>query len=85
MKAFYEKYKTAAGNLYSEEKWTDEQIAAIQADLEKAGVKYCAGNYVDIHGVPKGKVVPLSHFHEFAQGSELYTGYALDGLGPASQ
>ncbi|MEM0967139.1 MAG: type III glutamate--ammonia ligase [Verrucomicrobiota bacterium] len=81
MTEFYDKYKTAAGNLYSKEKWTDAQIAAIQDDLEKAGVKYCVGNYVDIHGVPKGKVVPLSHFSEFARGSELYTGYALDGLG----
>ncbi|MEO0511137.1 MAG: type III glutamate--ammonia ligase [Verrucomicrobiota bacterium] len=81
MREFYEKYKTAAGNLYTEERWTDEQVAAIQADLESAGVKYCVGNYVDIHGVPKGKVVPLSHFPEFARGSELYTGYALDGLG----
>lgn len=81
MKAFYEKYKTAAGNLYSAECWSAGQIAAIQGDLEKAGVKYCAGNYVDLHGVPKGKVVPLSHFPEFAAGSELYTGYALDGLG----
>lgn len=49
--------------------------------LENLGVKYCIGAYVDIHGVPKGKVVPLSHFLSFAQGSELYTGYALDGLG----
>jgi glutamine synthetase len=31
--------------------------------------------------VPKGKVVPVSHFEHFASGSELYTGYALDGLG----
>ena len=81
MKEIYQKYKTAAGNIYSREKWSDVQIAAIQADLKEAGVKYCAGNYVDIHGVPKGKIVPLSHFAEFAQGSELYTGYALDGLG----
>ncbi len=81
MKEFYAKYNTAAGNLYSEERWSDEQIRAIQSELEKLGVKYCAGNYVDIHGVPKGKVVPLSHFEEFAHGSELYTGYALDGLG----
>ncbi len=81
MKEFYQKYKTAAGGLYSGERWSEEQIAAIQADLGNAGVKYCVGNYVDIHGVPKGKVVPLSHFHEFAHGSELYTGYALDGLG----
>ncbi|MFP4259587.1 MAG: type III glutamate--ammonia ligase [Opitutales bacterium] len=81
MKSFYQKYKTAAGNLYAESPYTASQIEAVRADLEKAGVKYCAGNYVDLHGVPKGKVVPLSHFSEFAQGSELYTGYALDGLG----
>jgi glutamine synthetase len=38
---------------------------------------------VDIHGVPKGKFVPIEHFEHFAAGSELYTGYALDGLGQA--
>jgi glutamine synthetase len=38
---------------------------------------------VDIHGVPKGKFVPVEHFEHFAHGSELYTGYALDGLGQA--
>jgi glutamine synthetase len=56
-------------------------LSTIQADLAAKGVKYCIGAYVDIHGVPKGKVVPLSHFSHFAHGSELYTGYALDGLG----
>jgi len=59
--------------------------AAAANDLRDAlkadGVKYCIGAYVDIHGVPKGKVVPIDHFHDFASGSELYTGYALDGLG----
>ncbi len=49
--------------------------------LRALGVKYCIGAYVDIHGVPKGKVVPVDHFEHFANGSELYTGYALDGLG----
>ncbi|MBT5903559.1 MAG: type III glutamate--ammonia ligase [Opitutaceae bacterium] len=60
---------------------TAEEIAAIQAELAAKGVKYCVGAYVDLHGVPKGKVTPLSHFASFAGGSELYTGYALDGLG----
>ena len=46
-------------------------------------MKYCLGAYVDIHGVPKGKFVPIEHFEHFAHGSELYTGYALDGLGQA--
>jgi glutamine synthetase len=56
-------------------------IEKLQSTLAAKGVKYCIGAYVDIHGVPKGKVVPLSHFAHFAHGSELYTGYALDGLG----
>jgi glutamine synthetase len=56
-------------------------LSAIKEDLIARGVKYCIGAYVDIHGVPKGKVVPIAHFEDFACGSELYTGYALDGLG----
>lgn len=53
----------------------------MMVDLKERGVKYCVGAYVDIHGVPKGKFVPIDHFEHFAGGSELYTGYALDGLG----
>ena len=60
---------------------TDDEIRKIQEELKSKGVKYCMGTYVDIHGVPKGKVVPLSHLHHMAHGSELYTGYAVDGLG----
>jgi len=62
---------------------SDEEIEVIQTRLAEQGVKYCMGTYVDIHGVPKGKVVPLSHLSHMAHGSELYTGYALDGLGQA--
>ena len=58
-----------------------EQIAALQQKLRDRGVQYCMGAYVDIHGVPKGKVVPIDHLPHMAQGSERYTGYALDGLG----
>ncbi len=57
------------------------EIKAIEKDLKAKGVKYCMGTYVDIHGVPKGKVVPINHLEHMAHGSELYTGYALDGLG----
>lgn len=60
---------------------SDSEILALQADLKAKGVKYCIGAYTDIHGVPKGKFVPIDHFAHFAHGSELYTGYALDGLG----
>ncbi len=55
--------------------------ADLKQQLRARGVKYCIGAYVDIHGVPKGKVVPVEHFEHFASGSEMCTGYALDGLG----
>ena len=60
-----------------------EQVAALTAQLREKGVRYCMGAYVDIHGVPKGKVVPIDHLPHMAKGSERYTGYALDGLGQA--
>lgn len=59
----------------------DEKIQALRKELEAKGVAYCIGAYVDIHGVQKGKVVPLSHLRHMAHGSERYTGYAVDGLG----
>ncbi len=59
----------------------DPNLTALRRELTAKGIKYCIGAYVDLHGVPKGKVVPVSHFEHFASGSELYTGYALDGLG----
>src|SRR6476620_1647811 len=58
-----------------------DKIKQTQEELRAKGVKYCIGAYVDIHGVQKGKVVPLDHLEHMAHGSELYTGYALDGLG----
>ena len=60
---------------------SDAELKSIKQKLIAQGVKYCIGAYVDIHGVPKGKFVPIDHFEHFAHGSELYTGYALDGLG----
>ncbi len=61
--------------------YSAEEIRRIQEALRGKGVKYCIGAYVDIHGVPKGKVVPIDHLEHMAHGSERYTGYALDGLG----
>jgi glutamine synthetase len=59
----------------------DPSLTETKDALVSQGIKYCLGAYVDIHGVPKGKIVPVGHFEDFARGSELYTGYALDGLG----
>ena len=62
---------------------TDVNISKLQKELSDKGVKYCIGAYVDIHGVPKAKVVPIAHLGQMAKGSERYTGYAVDGLGQA--
>jgi len=53
----------------------------LRDDLVKKGVKYCFASYVDVHGIPKGKTVPVHHFERMMRGSELFTGAALDGLG----
>lgn len=58
-----------------------QNISQLKTELESQGVKYTLGCYVDIHGVPKAKCVPINHFEHMMEGSELFTGYALDGLG----
>ncbi|MGD9710432.1 MAG: type III glutamate--ammonia ligase [Halothiobacillaceae bacterium] len=56
------------------------ETRAARSKLEAAGVKYALASFADIHGVSKGKVVPLTHFEQMVGGSELYTGAALDGV-----
>jgi glutamine synthetase len=62
---------------------SNENVSKLQKELSDKGVKYCIGAYVDIHGVPKAKVVPIDHLGQMSKGSERYTGYAVDGLGQA--
>lgn len=52
----------------------------LDARLTAEGVKYLLASYVDMHGVSKGKVVPISHLHRMLGGSELCTGAALEGV-----
>ena len=58
-----------------------QDITQLEKYLENHGVVFCLASYVDIHGIPKAKSVPIDHFHRMMRGSELYTGAALDGLG----
>ena len=53
---------------------------AVLGNLRASGVKYMLASYVDMHGVSKGKVVPVDHFDRMMSGSELCTGAALDGV-----
>lgn len=66
--------------VYPEIKPLSPQLQALHHSLEQQGVKYALASFVDIHGMSKGKVVPLSHFDRMMQGSELFTGAALDGV-----
>ena len=54
---------------------------ALRRRLLDEGVRYAMPIYVDVHGVPKTKAVPVEHLDRMLRGSELFTGAALDGLG----
>jgi glutamine synthetase len=54
--------------------------AAVAERLTAEGVKYAAISFVDMHGKPKAKMVPLNHLHATVTGSEMFTGAALDGV-----
>lgn len=56
------------------------ELQSLQQKLQDQGVKYAMASFVDIHGMCKGKVVPMHHFDRMMQGSELFTGAALDGV-----
>ncbi len=50
------------------------------AALSATGVRYCAASYVDMHGISKTKMVPLTHHAQMLGGSEMFTGAAMDGV-----
>lgn len=56
------------------------ELQALKDSLAAKGVKYALASFVDIHGMCKAKAVPLSHFGQMMEGSELFTGAALDGV-----
>ena len=58
-----------------------EELSDIKQRLVDEGVRYVFGAYVDVHGVPKSKCVPIEHFEDMVHGSELYTVGALEGMG----
>jgi glutamine synthetase len=60
---------------------TSPALGALKERLHEQGVHYLFGAYVDIHGVPKSKCVPLDHLESMSEGSELYTVGALEGMG----
>lgn len=53
---------------------------ALAAELKGRDIKYLLPSYVDMHGIPKTKMVPIDHLSRMMSGSELFTGAALDGV-----
>lgn len=55
-------------------------LETLREQLRAEGVAYLMASFSDMHGVSKTKMVPLSHLDQMMEGSELYTGAALDGV-----
>jgi glutamine synthetase len=56
-------------------------IASVKQHLLDAGVEYCFATYIDVHGIPKAKTVPMAYFEKMCKGSELFTVGAMEGMG----
>ena len=69
-------------------KWTSllpsckkvSDLTTLEERLVDKKIKYCLPAYVDMHGCPKTKLVPVDHCVSMCEGSELFTGAALDGV-----
>jgi glutamine synthetase len=57
------------------------QVQNLRKKLETAGVQYCFAAFVDVHGIPKAKCVPLVKLEAMCEGTELYTVGAVEGMG----
>jgi glutamine synthetase len=53
---------------------------SLKARIEKEKIRFLMASYVDMHGVPKTKMVPSAHLDQMLGGSEMFTGAALDGV-----
>jgi glutamine synthetase len=47
---------------------TKKRIAKVRKELEEAGVQYVLSSWIDLHGIPKTKPVPMSDFEELCMG-----------------
>ncbi len=60
MTAYVEKFSDALP--------TSERIEEVRKQLEDAGVKYVLSSWIDLHGIPKTKPVPISDFELLCMG-----------------
>lgn len=57
-----------------------DTVDNLKSLIEQHGIKYLVPSYVDMHGIPKAKMVPSAYLDRMLSGSELFTGAALDGV-----
>ncbi|KQT50417.1 glutamine synthetase [Methylobacterium sp. Leaf456] len=60
---------------------TDDGLRALHDELHASGVRTLVAAFVDLHGLPKGKLVPLERLSEWAAGAERHTAYSMEGFG----
>ena len=56
-------------------------LTSVKDNLMSKGVEYCFATFVDVHGIPKAKAVPIKYFEKMCSGSELFTVGAMEGMG----
>jgi hypothetical protein len=62
---------------------TMEDLTALRDRLRQRGVRYLFGAYVDLHGVPKSKCVPVEYLTSMASGVRALHGRRAGGHGRA--
>ncbi|MBW4654298.1 MAG: type III glutamate--ammonia ligase [Kaiparowitsia implicata GSE-PSE-MK54-09C] len=66
--------------VYNMDDFSAPDLVSLKNSLKQRGVKYGVPSFVDIHGISKGKAVPVNHFEQMMRGSELFAGSVLDGM-----
>nr|WP_183266060.1 type III glutamate--ammonia ligase [Acidocella aromatica] len=57
-----------------------KETSLLEAAIAEKKIEFLLASYVDMHGVSKGKIVPVDHADQMLHGSELFTGAALEGV-----
>ena len=60
---------------------TKEQIASAKATMLEQGVHTIIAQFVDIHGTPKGKYIPLAHLEDILSDGAGFAGPSIWGTG----
>jgi glutamine synthetase len=60
---------------------TKEQIASAKATMLEQGVHTVIAQFVDIHGAPKGKYIPLAHLEDILSDGAGFAGPSIWGTG----